>query len=842
MRKIPLILLVVLVVGLSWNWGFPPPAEMTHEEPPRLPNEYEWLKRTYPYFQADPGAYHQAYLQARELRRAAKTNPFGEWEPVGPTNIPGRISDVEFDPIRPDTVYAASATGGVFKSIDKGRTWVPIFDDQPVITIGDIGIDPTDSDIIYVGTGEPNGGHNNFAGSGLWKSTDGGETWAYSGLDSTVSIGRILVDPDDPERVYVAALGSYFGTHPERGVYRSLDGGETWEKSLFVNDSTGVVDLVMRPDDSNVLFAAAWMRIRRVSGANISGDDSGIYKSTDGGDSWTLLGSDNGLPTSDNGRIGLTISRSNPDIMYALFNNASTHKGIYSSADGGESWNKLPAFSLSTGGFTWYFGQIRVAPDDPNRVYVMDVRLNSSQSGGWSFTSQTGTHVDHHALAFHPDDPTYVINGNDGGLAISQDRGASWSRVLDFPNTQFYEIGLDASHPDRFYGGTQDNGTLRGDSPDSWRRILGGDGFYVNVEPENPNVVYAESQWGNLQKIVNGAISTVLSGINSNERTNWSTPVVMDPTDSQTLYYGTTRLYRTTNGAAWWNAVSPILVGDHGYSLIGTLSTIAAAPSDTNVIYVGTDDGFVWVSSDYADTWTKVSDTLPIRTVTRVVVDPDDAHTAYVTYSGLKFYDPEPHIFRTYDMGENWEDISGNLPDAPVNAFAVDPVDTDVLFAGTDIGAFVSMEGDGNWEALGEGMPAVSVYDMKIFYDDDNHFLLAGTHGRSMYTIDLSSINPPTAIETENPVIASIALDAPYPNPFSNEVQLSWNAPPDATVRLELFDTLGRRVTTLVDGRIGQQTASWQPTGAAAGVYFARLTVSTWRGDVVHTAKLIHRR
>jgi len=853
MRRAVLVFIVMgLVFGAGWYGSTQEPRATPDtaalDEPGRVPSEYGWIQRTFPHFTADADVYRRAFVEVQELRTAAKSATFGAWQAVGPTNIGGRISDIEFDPIDPTRVYAAASTGGVFKSTDTGETWRPIFDQQPVMSIGDIAVDPTNPQILYVGTGEANGGHNNFAGGGVYKSSDAGATWTFAGLENTTSIGRILVDPQKPNRVFVAAIGSYFIPTPERGLYRSEEGGPPWEKVLFINDSTGVIDLVMRPDSTDVLFAAAWQRVRRLSGAQLSGEGSGIYKSIDGGDTWARLDSTNGLPHGPAGRIGLALCASVPDVMYALYTNGTSYLGLYRTNDGGETWfDADPDRELPSGfsNFSWFFGQVRVAPDDPDLAYVMDVRFMRSVNGGQTWTRQSGTHVDHHALAFHPLDPSFIINGNDGGLAISQNGGATWSKVPDLPVTQFYEIGLDPTNPTRFFGGTQDNGTLQSNGSDNWTNILGGDGFYVIVDPTDPNVVYAESQLGALRKIVNGRARSATSGIPRSEPRNWSTPVVMDPNHSQVLYYGTDRIYRTEDGTETWNRISDDLTRRlAAFPLIGSISTIAVAPTNSNVIYAGTDDGKVWVSDDYGVTWNDITgDDLPFRWVTRVVVDPSDDQTAYVTYSGLRLNDPQPHVFRTRDLGQTWENITSNLPDAPVNAFAVDPRNPDYLYLGSDIGAFVSEDGGASWAILGDGMPAVPVYDMKIFEDEIQRFLVAGTHGRSMYTLDLADVpapDSPTAAEDDVPIPQAIALDAGYPNPFTTHTTLTYRLAERAEVRLEIYDMLGRHVTTLFEGAApsGTQTATWDASNAASGTYVARLTVSMASGQSVRTTTL----
>ncbi|MCP4707369.1 MAG: hypothetical protein GY869_01985, partial [Planctomycetes bacterium] len=388
-------------------------------------------------------------------------------------NIGGRISHIAINPQDTDIVYAGVSTGGLFKSIDGGWTWLPVFDDQAVLSIGSIAIDPLNPDVIYAGTGEANGGHNNLSGGGVYKSTDAGQSWVLLGLDNTFAIGRIVIDPTDTDRVFVAAIGSYFApATPNRGVYLSTNGGIDWEQSLFVSDSTGAIDIVINPQDPNILYAAMWERIRYPNtGTHLNGPTGGIYKSIDGGDSWFEL--TYGLPSpADNiGRIGLAICQSQPDVLYALYNDGSTLIGLYRTDDGGENWLQVdPGGQLYEGfrSFSWYFGNVRVHPNDPDKVFVLDVFLMGSEDSGntWPimygyYPSYPGLHVDQHALEFFPDNPDKIIEGNDGGLNISEDGGYNWTKIAELPITQFYEIEIDHNNSDRLYGGTQDNGTLR---------------------------------------------------------------------------------------------------------------------------------------------------------------------------------------------------------------------------------------------------------------------------------------------------------------------------------------------------------------------------------------------
>jgi len=820
--------------------------------PDTRPNEWAWMQRTYPYFDESPTARVEAIEAAKQLRaeskRLNKVNEDMVWEFAGPTNVGGRIVDIEFNPIEPNIVYAGAATGGVFKSTDTGLNWSPIFDEQLNLSVGDIGIDPQNPDVIYVGTGEANGGHNNFPGAGMFKSNDAGETWSHIGLDNTASIGRIIVHPSNSNVVYAAAVGSYFKPNPERGVYKSIDGGDTWENEgkpiLFVSDSTGAIDLVMHPTNPNILFAAMWERVRGARTSHLNGPTSGVYRTLDGGATWTELGEANGLPNSATttiGRIGLAISQSDPDILFALYNDGSNYIGLYKTDDLGDTWEKLdPSNTIRNGGggFSWYFGQIRVKPNDPETVYVLDVEYMHSTNGGtsWQRDRPTNTHVDHHALAFHPNNPDYLILGNDGGINISTDGGTTWKPPVQLPITQFYEIGLDATNPERLYGGTQDNGTNRTKtgSLSDWDHIYGGDGFYVIVDPTNPDIIYAESQFGALGKwTASDGWDGATSGIGS-EGSNWSTPVVMDPNDPRTLYYGTNKIYRTTTGAVSdtvgvnaWKAISDKLTTDPASSMLGTVTTIAVAPTNSNYIIAGTDDSNVWGTFDGHDNWVKLSASLPDRWVTRVIFDPKNENIFYVTFSGLKWREPQPHVFRTSDRGVTWTDISNNLPDAPVNAIAIDNINSNIIYIGNDVGVFYTTDTGETWQALGTGIPIVPINDMKIH--PTSNYLVAGTHARGMYTLDISIL---TGIEKSTELPSELSLYQNYPNPFNPSSKIKYQIPSGvegSLVKLQVFDALGREVKTLVNERQSSGTYEVEFNGKnlASGIYFYSLSVGS---------------
>ena len=663
------------------------------------------------------------------------------------------------------------------------------------------------------------------------------------------SIGRIVINPQNSDILYLASVGSYFAPNPERGIYKSINGGETWEHSLFISDTTGAIDIIIDPNNPDRLMAATWERVRRPNSSHLYGPSSGIYKTTDGGNNWDLITSAN-LPNAniqDVGRIGLAIHQNDPNIVYALFTDGYNIISLYRSNDFGISWADVDTdgeLSSGTAGFSWYFGQVRVHPTNPNIVYVMDVAFMRSTDGGNTWPIQYGyngpseLHVDHHAMAFNPVDPNFIINGNDGGINISTNGGQTFSQPKNIPATQFYEICLDYNNSQKLYGGTQDNGTNR--TPDgsinNWENIFGGDGFYVVVDYNDSNIIYAESQNGALGKSTDGGYTwdyAVLGGINGNEPTNWSTPVVMDPNTSSILYYGTHSLYRTTNGASNWKKISPQLTDWVTGSRLGTITTIAVAQTNSSTIVVGTDDAHVWVSTDDGTTWDDVSAGLPQRWVTRVIVDPNDENIIYATFNGLKWHDPQPHVFRSTNKGNEWTDISSNLPDAPINAFAVDNNYPNRLYVGNDVGMYVSFNTGQSWEVLGEGLPVLPIGDIKIHPIEN--FLVAGTYGRSMYKIDLNLL---TDAENEQPQIVNrFSLSQNYPNPFNPSTKIQYMIGSKQFVQLKVYDILGNEVATLVNKEqpAGNYEVDFNAPSFSSGVYLYKLTA----GNYSETKKMI---
>ncbi len=495
------------------------------------PSDWFFMQRAYPLGEISLEKYYEAIEQTKQIKALSKSSRTNPWVLVGPTNIGGRISDIEMSRTSLDTIYAGIASGGIFKSIDAGINWLPIFDETYSMSIGDLVLDPTNPNIIYVGTGEVNGGGGSvtYGGNGVYKSTDGGATWNHIGLAATEYISRIIVDPVNPQRIFLGAMGKLFGKNSGRGLYRSTDGGMTWENKLFISDSTGCIDVAINSVNPDIVYAAMWERIRTPDRRSYGGSTCGLYRSTDGGENWTEL--INGLPHNSPtvGRIGISICEFSPEIIYAIYaDNIGYFAGIYKSVNGGDSWTRTNDGVLSNlySSFGWWFGNIRVDPSNQNNVFVLGLDVYKTTNGGSSWSYSSGSmHVDQHGMFIHPANPNFVVVGNDGGVYKSLNSGSSWTKVSIMPITQFYTCEVDYQFPNRYYGGTQDNGTnrtLTGNLND-WQQIFGGDGFYILVDPSNNNFVYAESQYGGFGRSTNGGSSFNygLNGVSGSDRFNW---------------------------------------------------------------------------------------------------------------------------------------------------------------------------------------------------------------------------------------------------------------------------------------------------------------------------------
>ena len=828
-----LVMMIIIASVMVWRPWFPAKKDVSfveHEEKEEKPHDWFYMQRAYPYRLINEQVRQVAYRQALAMHEQYPEQN-GDWIQKGPTNIGGRITGIALDPTDGNIIYAGAADGGVLKSNDGGVTWTMLTDHFSTLSVGDVAIDPNDPNTVYVGLGEANLAGDNYDGDGLYRTTDGGASWTNIGLARVKRIGRVAVHPTNSNIIFVAGAGAQYSADTARGVYRTTDGGVTWEKVLFVSDSTSAIDLRIHPDHPDTVYAAMWERMRSPIRRKAGGPTSGIYRSTDMGATWTEL--TNGLPSGrDKGRIGIDLCQSSPQVLYAIYTDSVGYfKAVYKTTDGGNSW------ALTAGqppdelyySFGWYFGQIRVHPLNSDIVYVLGVPLYRTTNGGntW-YDVSGGQHVDHHALEFDNTNTDHIVDGNDGGVYYSTNGGTVWTKSYNLPITQFYAATIDRLNPARTYGGTQDNGTLRTltGNVDDWQMILGGDGFYCIVDYTDANTIYAEYQWGNLMKSTDGGYDFyyAMDGISGSDRTNWSTPVVMDSNNPLVLYYGSNRLYKTTDGAGYWYAISGDLTNGPGSGSLtyGTITTIAAAQTNGNVIYVGTDDANVWVTTNGGADWTSINTGLPDRWVTRVAVDPYDEAIAYVTFSGYRYDSPLPHVYRTTDYGGAWTDISSNLPEVPVNVIVVDPQNSSTLYIGTDYGVYYTTDTGGSWLPLGSGLPFSAVDDLVLH--NGTRVLRAATHGRSFFEFDLTQIG--VAEEEEIAVAKQTGFGLQVVSPAREQIRILYNLPQTSSVRIVLYDAAGRKIQTLLDETVGPgEHAVNRVADLPAGTYFVRMEV-----------------
>jgi photosystem II stability/assembly factor-like uncharacterized protein len=690
-----------------------------------------------------------------------------EFRNIGPAIMGGRIDDIAVVESDPRIIYIATASGGVWRTSNGGITWEPIFDNEAVSSIGDVTVAPSNPNIVWVGTGEPNNRQSSSWGNGVYKSLDGGRTWQHMGLSDTHHIGRIVIDPTNPDIVYVAALGRLWGPNRERGLFKTTDGGKTWTCVLFINEDTGVVDVAMDPQSPNILYAAAYQRRRTAYGFNGGGPHSALYKSVDGGATWKKLA--HGLPTGDTGRIGLDIYRRDPRIVYAIVENKNG--GVFRSEDRGETWTKMSDVNPRPS----YYSQIRIDPNNDQRIWVMGAPMYYSEDGGRTFRTNwvTRIHGDFHAMWINPANSDHIVLGSDGGIHISYDRGRTWDFINTLPLGQFYEICYDMRRPYFVYGGLQDNGSWMGPSRtlytvgitnEDWIRIGGGDGFYVQVDPTNPNILYVESQNGNITRL---HLDTGERRIIRPEpkpgqpryRFDWNSPILISPHDPSTIYFGGNKLFISRDRGETWTETpdlttqpdrekmpimgvipGPDTLSRHdGVETYGQITTISESPLRPGILWVGTDDGNVQVSRDGGRTWENVVGNIPgvpkNTYVSRVVASRSGEGTAYVTFDGHRSNDFTPYVYMTTDFGKTWRSLRSNLPDGhTINVIREHPRNPNLLFIGTEFGLFVSFDRGGRWIRLKNNLPTVPVDDIQIHPREND--LILGTHGRSIFILD----------------------------------------------------------------------------------------------------------
>jgi len=703
-----------------------------------------------------------------------------EWREVGSAAPSGRIARFAVHPEDTRIIYAASASGGLWKTVNAGTTWESIFNGQPTISMGDVALTPSNPDIVWLGTGEQNNVRSSQFGNGVYRSNDGGQTWRHMGLVGSRHVGRILIHPDNPDIVYVAALGSLWGPNDERGLYRTTDGGETWERLLRPSAYTGVVEVQMHPDNPDVLYAATFQRERRMWSMVGGGDESGLYRSNDGGDSWSRV--ENGFPTSAIGRVGVTFCPGNSNTMYATA--VGPDGGTFRSTDGGESWEQRNADVQSH----WYYGELVCDPENPDRLYVPATKFLMSEDGGKTFEriAETAVHGDHHTLWVNPDDPSHLIVGNDGGVYVSRDGGELWQWQSNLPVMQLYTVSVDMQEPFyHVYGGTQDNGSWGGPigtrysdgiSNEDWTYISGGDGFYAVADFNDSNIIYSQSQYGVLyrtdrksgeQKIIQPWQPQ--DGKSESYRWNWSAPFRISPHNSKTVYFGANVVFRSHDRGDSWERISPDLtrqvsrddlplqgriqpsdaVDLHASTaLYGNLHALALSSLRRGLIAAGSDDGLVHVSRNDGRSWHK-TDSFPgvpdMMKVAMIAWSSTAEGTLFVAFDGHKDNDFRPHVVRSDDHGASWRNITGDLPEfGSARSITVHPRNENLVFVGTDFGVYFSRDGGEHWLALNSGLPTNSVQGIVVHPREND--LVIGTHGRGFWVLDelslLESLTP----------------------------------------------------------------------------------------------------
>jgi len=756
--RIPVLIfgvLAALVLTALWALSDAPPSQIVggfeEEEDggPGDPAEWMWLQRANEDGSIPATAYQDAIAQTVQIEKSTRSgNPALseiQWQLLGPANIGGRLIDLVIDPNTPGTVYVAAGTGGVWKSTDGGSTLVSAWSDDLPQSMGALAIAPNGT--LYAGTGEPDhGGGGSYYGTGLYRSTDGGASWVSIGLENTGAIGRIRIDPTNPNRIFAAAQGRLFDTGGDRGLYLSEDGGDTWRQVLDgLNDSTGAIDVSINPGNPDIVLAAMWDKLRFPDGREYGGPGSGVYRSTDGGETWARAEAP--LPAADTepGRIGVAFGTNDPNRAYAITNDRIGNlTGFFSSADAGATWTRLtsgePALDAADGGFAWWFGRLWVDPDDADHLFSAGVPMMESRTGGTTWIRGRGIHVDQHALAWDPHNPGRVYVGNDGGLYWSEANGdviGAWTKAQFEPYMQFYAMDSSAQDFTRVSGGTQDNGSLRSWGSTDWNGYLGGDGMMNRINPVDFNNVFACSQNGGCARSDNaGNNMQSIRARFTGTRFNWVSPLEIAPGAPNTVYFGSNILNRSDDRGVTWRAVSPDLTGGptpRNMTSFGTITTIGIAPTDEDIVYVGTDDGRLWLTEDGGANWTRLTDPdLPDRWVTRVTVDPQNPSTAWVTYSGFRSEsETQPHVLMTTNRGASWTNISGNLPQAPVNDVIRHPKHTKWLYIGTDMGVFFTPNLGRNWLKVGESFPLVPVTD--VHFQAASKTLFAATFGRSIF-------------------------------------------------------------------------------------------------------------
>lgn len=799
-------------------------------EPNLKPFEWADIAREYPHFVPGVAAKTAALQEAASMAAERGGNGFNAtWNTEGPFNIGARVNSIKVHPTNPKIIYCGFSHGGVWKTTDGGQNWLPIFDKQTFLTIGDIELDPQNPEIVYVGTGDCNIGGYVGIGNGLWRSMNGGATWTHLGLEKQSIISKIIIHPTQANVIWVGTMGLPFVRGVDRGLYKSTDSGATWQKVLYVSEQTGVTDILISPDNPNELFAVSWDRIRNNRETLVAGEGSRIWKSTDGGSTWKIL--TGGLPDGELNRMGLTQSKSNPNVLYAsICNSDSELEDILKSSDRGATWTsieELPGdWGDPLGGFGWYFGKIFVSPTDPFDIYLHGVDLWRSQDGGksWQLGApewwEYSVHADKHDQVWDKDGN--VLLGTDGGLYKTSDNGQTWQDIENIAATQLYRVAVNPHNQDFYYGGAQDNGTFGGNSDfTEWARLYGGDGFQAAFHPTDPNIFYFETQNGNIVGTNDGqSFQSGTDGIDDGDRRHWDMQFIVSPHDPDVMYTGTYRIYQGYFHPPTWTPVSDDLTDGVVYlPRFHTISTLDESPVEKDLLYVGTSDGNVWRGNPNAADWVNITAGLPDRYISSVKASPTDADRVFVSITGYRDNDFTPHLFRSDDRGATWTSIAGNLPNLAINdVYILKGHQDKVIVVGTEGGVFATLDAGKNWSRVGSNFPMVQVYDLEI--NPATKRLVAGTYARSILTYPLDSLLK--TVPTTSPADFSKIELSVLPNLVQHEATiLLKNLPTGADAEVLIADASGKIIEQKTFRRGTTPVFVLENRGLAAGVYFA---------------------
>lgn len=787
---------------------------------------------------------------------------------LGPAFTPGRIGDIAVHPKDKATWYIVASSGGVWKTTNGGVSFAPIFDDQPCFSIGCVAIDPKNPDTVWVGTGENQAQRSVGFGDGVYKSTDGGKKWTNVGLRRSEHIAKIVIHPTDSDTVFVASQGPLWADGGDRGLFKTTDGGKTWTNILEISDQTGITDVVMDPRDPDVMYASAYQRRRNVGVLVGGGPESGIHKTTDGGKSWKRLDKvgGNGLPDTNLGRIALALSLQKPDVVYALFNtNKANSTGFYRSENGGKEWKFMSEFRA----LDWqYMGRLIPDPKAHDTVWIPDLGMVRTTDGGKTLTRlRWAVHSDHHALWIDPDMPRHMLAGNDGGLYETFDGGESFRHFQNVSTTQYYRLGLDDAKPFyRVYGGTQDNGTSGGPHRSKnrvgvltaeWEAVGGGDGFQPRPTPGNPDLVYTLSQGGSLARMdrkVGG--STGIKPRAQGVRWGWDTPLIVSHHDPKRVYVAGSKLFRSNDQGTNWTTISddltrnldplkvPVMgkmwaadvVGRNTYTTpLSIITALSESPKKSGLLYCGTDDGYIQITEDDGKTWRKVEEFpgVPMDSYcSDVYASPHDVKTVFATFNNWQRGDFKPYIVKSTDRGKTWTTIRGDFPARqPIWCVHQDAVNPDLIFAGTEFGLFVSVEGGGIWHQMNNGLPAVAVRDLDVHPRE--HDLVLATFGRGFYSLDdmtpLRHLSEKTLAESRVFPVRKTYVYAEQPFASTSGNFAAKNPPHGATatvylkektsgVKLKVTDADGKAVGELtVPSAAGLHRVTWNMRAGGGG-------------------------